>query len=58
VDEKMAQLEAEFPRWEMWRGVNGVLYARKPRTSPPKVVRAADVPALREAIVAKEAGLR
>jgi hypothetical protein len=24
----------------MWKGVAGMLYARRPRTSPPKVVRA------------------
>lgn len=26
---------AEFPHWHVWRGVCGVVYARRPRTSPP-----------------------
>ena len=31
---------AEFPCWHVWRGVSGLVYARRPRTSPPLVVRA------------------
>ena len=31
---------AEFPHWHVWRGVCGLVYARRPRTSPPVVVRA------------------
>ena len=31
---------AEFPHWHVWRGVSGLVYARRPRTSPPLVVRA------------------
>lgn len=27
--------------WETWVGVGGVLYARLPRSTPPRVVRAA-----------------
>lgn len=27
--------------WEAWRGVNGVLYARRVRSSPPIVLRGA-----------------
>jgi hypothetical protein len=30
---------AEFPHWHVWRGVCGLVYARRPRTSPPVVVR-------------------
>ena len=30
----------EFPHWHVWRGVCGLVYARRPRTSPPLVVRA------------------
>ena len=48
-------LQAEFPRWHVWRGVAGLLYARWPRTSPPVVVRAKDPAALREAIISAEA---
>src|SRR6516165_4509785 len=29
----------EFPHWHVWRGVAGLLYARRPKSSPPKVVR-------------------
>ena len=39
---------AEFPHWHVWRGVCGLLYARRPRTSPPAVVRGEDVVDLRE----------
>ena len=38
---------AEFPRWHVWRGVCGLLYARRPRTSPPVVVRGEDTEDLR-----------
>jgi hypothetical protein len=41
---------AEFPHWHVWRGVCGLVYARRPRTSPPVVVRAADVKGLRDQI--------
>ena len=30
----------EFPDWHAWEGVNGLLYARRPRSSPAKVARA------------------
>ena len=40
--------------WHTWVGVGGVLYARRVRTSPPKVVRAADADGLRAKIA--EAG--
>jgi hypothetical protein len=42
--------------WKTWAGVGGVLYARRERSSPPKVVRGADADALRAAIA--EAGSR
>jgi hypothetical protein len=32
----------EFPHWHVWRGVSGLVYARRPRSSPPLVVRAAN----------------
>jgi hypothetical protein len=41
---------AEFPHWHVWRGVCGLVYARRPRTSPPIVVRAADTTDLRDQI--------
>ena len=42
--------------WETWGGVGGVLYARRPKSSPPMVVRAASPRALAEAIERAEAG--
>ena len=48
-DCSLARVAAETG-WETWTGVGGVLYARRARTSPPKVVRAADAAGLREQI--------
>jgi hypothetical protein len=44
----------EFPHWHVWRGVAGLLYARRPRSSPPKVVRGRDSATLREGILKAE----
>jgi hypothetical protein len=44
----------EFPHWHVWRGVAGLLYARRPRSSPPKVVRGKDFSSLRERIISAE----
>ena len=41
---------AEFPQWHVWRGVCGLVYARRPRTSPPLVVRGEDAVDLRDQI--------
>jgi hypothetical protein len=41
---------AEFPHWHVWRGVCGLVYARRPRTSPPVVVRGEDATDLRDRI--------
>ena len=38
---------AEFPHWHVWRGVCGLVYARRPRTGPPVVVRGEDAVDLR-----------
>jgi hypothetical protein len=40
----------EFPHWRVWRGVAGLLYARRLRSSPPRVVRARDTTDLRDQI--------
>jgi hypothetical protein len=40
----------EFPHWHVWRGVAGLLYARRPRSTPPMVVRAEDPVGLRDRI--------
>src|SRR5215475_8690866 len=45
-----SQPVAAWPGWVWWRGVNGLLYARRPRTSPPKVARAHNFTALLAAI--------
>jgi hypothetical protein len=51
------QLNRDFPHWYAWRGVlGGLLYARRPGTSPPVVVRAVSVEALRRAIEDTERG--
>ena len=42
----LESVAAEFPRWHLWRGVGGLLYARLPLSSPPAVVRAEDAAAL------------
>ena len=41
---------AEFPHWHVWQGVCGLVYARRPRTSPPVVVRGEDTVDLRNQI--------
>jgi hypothetical protein len=32
-------LRGQFPGWETWRGVSGLLYVRRRMTSPPIVFR-------------------
>jgi hypothetical protein len=44
------EVAAEFPGWECWRGIAGLVYARKPLTSPPVVIRAEDPQDLRDQI--------
>ena len=41
---------AQFPDWHVWRGVAGLLYARRPKSSPPKVVHGKTVEDLRDQI--------
>ena len=62
--EQAAAAQAEYDRaralaeiqaatgWETWSGVGGILYARRPNPSPPRVVRAADAAGLRVQIEA------
>ena len=49
----LAEIQAETG-WEAWVGVGGVLYARRPQSSPAKVVRAADAAGLRQQIEAAQ----
>jgi hypothetical protein len=48
-DRGLAEVQADTG-WQTWVGVGGVLYARRPRSTPPMVVRAPSAQALREAI--------
>ena len=45
-DETDPQPVAAWPGWVWWRGVGGLLYARRPKTSPPAVVSAHNFTAL------------
>jgi hypothetical protein len=57
----LTEVAHDYPGWETWPGVlAGVVYARRPRSSPPLVVRAITADGLREAIEAAETerGLR
>jgi hypothetical protein len=49
-DAALGRIGAQFPDWHTWLGVSGLLYARRPRSSPPKVVRAGDPAGLAAAI--------
>ncbi|HUZ25558.1 MAG TPA: hypothetical protein VMV07_17510 [Streptosporangiaceae bacterium] len=41
---------AEFPRWEVWRGVDRLCYARLSGASPPIMVRGEDAVDLRDQV--------
>jgi hypothetical protein len=45
----------EFPQWQAWRAVSGLLYARRLGSSPPLVVRGEDAVDLRDQIIRAEA---
>ena len=46
----------EFPHWHVWRGIAGLLYARRLMSSPPRVLRSQDPVELRDQI--RQAELR
>jgi hypothetical protein len=57
----LADVERDYPGWQAWPGVlAGVVYARRPLSTPPMVVRAVSPDGLRKAIKTAEAerGLR
>lgn len=57
----LAQVGRDYPGWHAWpAALAGLVYARRPRTSPPLVVRAITADGLRQAIEAAETerGLR
>jgi len=43
-------LETEFTGWHWWRGVSGLYYARRMKSSPPVVLRAQTLDDLREQV--------
>lgn len=45
-----------FPDWHVWAGVGDLLYARRPKSSPPKVVRGKTAVELCDAIRQAERG--
>jgi hypothetical protein len=59
--EELAAIDRDYRSWCAWQGpLGGLLYARRPMSSPPMVVRAVTPDALRTAIETAEAkrGLR
>jgi hypothetical protein len=53
----LAEVARDYPGWETWPGVlAGVVYARRPNSSPPLVVRAITAAKLRGAIEDAERG--
>ncbi|HUY44619.1 MAG TPA: hypothetical protein VMV92_02670 [Streptosporangiaceae bacterium] len=45
---------AELPGWHVWRGISGLVYARRLNSPPPLVVRGEDAVDLRDAIRREE----
>jgi hypothetical protein len=57
----LAEVEADYPGWRAWQAqLAGLVYARRPMTSPPMVVRSTSTEGLREEIESaeRERGLR
>ena len=57
----LAEVDRDYPGWHAWPGVlGGLLYAHRPRSSPPLVVRSTTTEGLRLAIedAERERGLR
>jgi hypothetical protein len=51
----LAEVERDYPGWHAWpAALAGLVYARRPMSSPPMVVRATSVGQLREEIEAAE----
>jgi hypothetical protein len=44
----------EFPHWHVWRGINGLLYGRRAKSSPPLVVRGEDPAEIRDQMLLAE----
>ena len=55
----LAPLYGKLPRgWEAWVGVGGILYARRRKTSPPVVLRAATAAELAAKVAQYQGGQR
>jgi hypothetical protein len=60
-DSSLAAIDRDYPGWHAWPAVlAGLLYARRPRSTPPLVVRSVTTEGLRQAIedAERERGLR
>jgi len=55
-DDWPGALLGQFPGWETWRGVSGVLYVRRRKSSPPVVFRDTTVEGLIRQIREYQAG--
>jgi hypothetical protein len=44
----------EFPHWHVWRGINGLLYGRRAKSSPPLIVRGEDPAEIRDLMLVAE----
>jgi hypothetical protein len=42
IEPTLDGIEREYPRWHTWKGISGLVYASRRKTSPPAVVRAED----------------
>jgi hypothetical protein len=51
----LTALRGQFPGWEAWRGISGLLYARRRMSSPPVVFRGYTAKSLAEQIREHEA---
>jgi hypothetical protein len=54
-EDALAAIAADYPNWDIWAGVSGLLYARRLKTSPPVTVYAHTPAELRLLVDAEEA---
>jgi hypothetical protein len=48
--QSIAEIESEYPTWQVWEGVNQMFYARLIKSSPPVVITGEDLLDLRDQI--------